>query len=71
MRCQRTTVIVLSMMTSCFFINGICSQTFARQNKKSPASNAEFQSYLAHLAAANASLRLNETAEAKRWLQPQ
>lgn len=38
------------------------------QNKKSPASTAEYQSYLAHIAAANASLRLNETAEAKRWL---
>jgi len=38
------------------------------QNKKSPALTPEYQSYLAHIAAANASLRLNETAEAKRWL---
>ncbi|MEK7728810.1 MAG: hypothetical protein AAB354_10385, partial [candidate division KSB1 bacterium] len=28
----------------------------------------EYQSYLAHVAAANASLRLNEAGEAKRWL---
>ena len=49
----------------CFLI---VTNTFARQNKKVPVSNAEYQSYLAHIAAANASLRLNETAEAKRWL---
>ncbi len=30
----------------------------------------EYQSYLAHISAANASLRLHETAEAKRWLAP-
>lgn len=34
---------------------------------QSPDS-ASYQSYLAHVAAASASLRLNETAEAKRWL---
>ena len=32
------------------------------------ASGPEYGSYLAHVAAANASLRLHETAEAKRWL---
>jgi hypothetical protein len=30
--------------------------------------DAEFQSYLAHIAAASSALRLHETAEAKRWL---
>lgn len=31
-------------------------------------ADAEFQSYLAHIAAASSALRLHETAEAKRWL---
>ncbi len=39
-------------------------QAHAQDQKLSRA----YQSYLAHIAAANASLRLNETAEAKRWL---
>ena len=38
------------------------------QNRQTRAVAPEYQSYLAHIAAANASLRLNETAEAKRWL---
>lgn len=38
------------------------------QNKKASAPHPEYQSYLAHIAAANASLRLNEAAEAQRWL---
>ena len=38
------------------------------QNRQTPAVEAEYQSYLAHVAAANASLRLNEAGEAKRWL---
>ena len=32
------------------------------------AQGPEYQSYLAHISAANASLRLHETAEAKKWL---
>ena len=32
------------------------------------AQDNSYQSYLAHVAAANASLRLNEAAEAKRWI---
>lgn len=31
-------------------------------------SDAQYQSYLSHLAAANSALRLHETSEAKRWL---
>jgi hypothetical protein len=56
--------ILLVCLTVC------CFPFFAAfsQNKKSPAINPEYQSYLAHIAAANASLRLNEAGEAKRWL---
>jgi hypothetical protein len=41
--------------------NGVCQG-------QSNAVPPEYQSYLAHIAAAAASLRLNDTAAAKRWL---
>jgi len=60
---------VITMIISCFLVDTNLSKAFAQpQNKKSPQINPGYQSYLAHIAAANASLRLNETAEAKRWL---
>lgn len=34
-----------------------------------PAHDPQFESYRAHIAAAHASLRLNETGEARRWLE--
>ena len=49
------------------FITLFCVAANA-QNKKASAPTPEYQSYLAHIAAANASLRLNEAAEAQRWL---
>jgi len=55
--------------TMLWLFNASVPKVFAQQqNKKSPPIIPEYQSYLAHIAAANASLRLNETAEAKRWL---
>lgn len=38
------------------------------QNRQGGTIEPDYQSHLAHVAAANASLRLNEAAEAKRWL---
>ena len=43
---------------SLFIITNITAQT-----------DKAYQSYLAHISAANSSLRLNEKKEAKRWLQ--
>ncbi|RIK65162.1 hypothetical protein DCC62_25850, partial [candidate division KSB1 bacterium] len=50
------------LLTALFYV-----ATYA-QNPKNAAFNPEYQSYLAHIAAANASLRLNDAAEAQRWL---
>lgn len=49
--------ITMCWLSFFIFIN-ICAQT-----------DKEYQSYLAHISAANSSLRLNEKTEAKRWLE--
>ncbi|NUO78920.1 WD40 repeat domain-containing protein, partial [candidate division KSB1 bacterium] len=61
MKCKLTVV----LLASCY----VLSPTITHAQTSKPALfTAEYQSYLAHIAAANASLRLNEAGEAKRWL---
>ncbi|MGH8015670.1 MAG: WD40 repeat domain-containing protein, partial [Candidatus Zixiibacteriota bacterium] len=51
------------------FLSGFAHMTALAQDVESDMSNPGYQSYLAHIAAANASLRLNEPVEARRWLE--
>jgi len=46
----------------------ICWLSFFIVINLTAQSDIEYQSYLAHISAANSSLRLNEKKEAKRWL---
>ena len=51
----------MKAITICLFLV-IITNAFTQTDK-------EYQSYLAHISAANSSLRLNEKKEAKRWLE--
>lgn len=60
----------LKNLLAAIFIFGIFANLSAPANLYAQtASNPVYQSYLAHIAAANASLRLNEPVEARRWLE--
>lgn len=47
-------------------IGAVCPAELARSAP--PQIDAQYQSYLAHIAAANSALRLHEAGDAKRWL---
>jgi WD40 repeat protein len=56
------TVTFLNILSGIMLPAMVCGQSTP------PTIEPSFQSYLAHMAAASASLRLHETSEAKRWL---
>ncbi len=55
--------------TLSIFAFSICANLTGPSKLLADAANPAHQSYLAHIAAANASLRLNEPFEARRWLE--
>ncbi|HEX2896841.1 MAG TPA: hypothetical protein VHP63_02180, partial [candidate division Zixibacteria bacterium] len=57
-----------NFFASIFIINIFINLSVLSNLNAEVVSNPTHQSYLAHITAANASLRLNEPAEARRWL---